>query len=136
MLKFFMPMNPPTVTAQERKVKVINGRPMFYEPEQVKAAKKLLSLHLMRYRPDKPYDTGVRLFVAWGFPTNDKHKNGKPRITKPDTDNLQKMLKDCMTKCGYWTDDALVAEETCHKYWTTEEPGIYIAIAEIPTEEK
>ena len=29
-------------------------------------------------------------------------------VTKPDTDNLQKLLKDCMTKCGFWKDDAQV----------------------------
>ena len=32
--------------------------------------------------------------------------DGEYRTTKPDTDNLQKLLKDCMTATGFWTDDA------------------------------
>lgn len=56
-----------------------------------------------------------------------QHKDGEYRITKPDTDNLQKMLKDCMTVCGFWTDDALVASEICEKFWAAN-PGIYIKV--------
>ncbi len=47
--------------------------------------------------------------------------------TKPDTDNLQKMLKDCMTKCYFWQDDALVASELFEKFWV-EIPGIFVRI--------
>jgi len=55
------------------------------------------------------------------------HKDGEYRITKPDTDNLQKMLKDVMTRLGFWQDDALVASDFCEKFWA-ELPGIYIKI--------
>ena len=61
-----------------------------------------------------PYRTGVRLFTKWCFPKGRNHKNGEYRITKPDTDNLQKMLKDCMTLVGFWQDDALVAVSYTH----------------------
>ena len=37
------------------------------------------------------------------------------------------MLKDCMTVCGFWTDDALVASEICEKFWAAN-PGIYIKV--------
>ena len=59
-----------------------------------------------------------------------KHKDGEYRTQKPDTDNLQKLLKDCMTRCGFWKDDALVASETAEKLWA-EAPGIYIRIEEL-----
>lgn len=42
------------------------------------------------------------------FPRNKTHKHKEWRVTKPDTDNLQKMLKDCMTLTGFWNDDAQV----------------------------
>lgn len=51
--------------------------------------------------------------------------------TKPDTDNLQKLLKDCMTKLGYWQDDAQVASEIVEKFWA-DTVGIYIKIEELP----
>lgn len=80
--------------------------------------------------PEKKYTGGVRLIVKWLFPITGKHQDGEYKTTKPDTDNLQKMLKDCMTKLGYWTDDALVASEIIEKFWAAQ-PGIYIKIEEV-----
>lgn len=128
--EFFMAMEPPTVTAQEHKVTVINGKPVFYDPPEVKAAKEKLISHLYKHRIMGPYREGVRLITKWCFPRG-RHKDGSYRTTKPDTDNLQKLLKDCMTLCGFWTDDALVASEVAEKFWA-EVPGIYIRIEELP----
>lgn len=128
--EFFMKMDKvPTVTAQERRVSIVKGKPIFYDSPRIKSAKELLISHLKPYRPSKPYECGVRLRVSWLFPKG-RHKDGEYRITKPDTDNLQKMLKDCMTKCGFWKDDALVASEICEKFWA-EVSGIYIRIEEL-----
>lgn len=132
MTEFFMPMIPPTVTAQEHKVMVKKGKPIFYDPPDVKNTREKLTANLARHRPEKAYSCGVRLTVKWLFPKG-KHKDGEYRITKPDTDNLQKMLKDCMTLCGFWKDDALVASEICEKFWA-DIPGIYIRIDELETE--
>lgn len=128
--EFFMAMEPPTVTAQEHKVTVINGKPVFYDPPEVKAAKEKLISHLYKHRIMGPYREGVRLITKWCFPRG-RHKDGSYRTTKPDTDNLQKLLKDCMTLVGFWTDDALVASEVAEKFWA-EVPGIYIRIEELP----
>ncbi len=129
---FFMAMVPPTVTHQEKKVHVVRGKPVFYEPAELKAARQKLCAALQRYRPYKPYTCGVRLVTKWCFPRG-VHPDGAYRITKPDTDNLQKLLKDCMTDTGFWKDDALVASEITEKFWA-EIPGIYIQI--ISLEEK
>ena len=51
--------------------------------------------------------------------------------TKPDTDNLIKVLKDTMTKLRFWGDDAQVAKETIRKQWSKIKPGIAIEIAEL-----
>ena len=128
--QFFMAKVPPTVTHQEHKVTVVNGRPVFYDPPELKAAKEKLISHLYKHRLMEPYKGGVRLTVKWLFPKGEKHKDGEYRITKPDTDNLQKMLKDCMTLVGFWKDDALVASEIVEKLWA-EVPGIYIRIEEL-----
>ncbi len=126
-----MPMIPPTVTAQEHKVTIANGKPLIYDTQKIKEAKEKLMAHLYKHKPLAAiHDTAIRLTVKWLFPKGKGHSDGEYRITKPDTDNLQKMLKDCMTKAGFWKDDALVASEITEKFWA-ENPGIYIRIEEI-----
>ena len=129
-LEFFMPMIPPTATHQEKQVRVVKGRPVFYEPPELKAARSKLTAHLAGHKPECPLGGGVRLMVQWRFLRSGNHRNGEYRITKPDTDNLQKLLKDCMTAVGFWKDDAQVASEICEKFWA-EIPGIYICAEEI-----
>ena len=123
-------MNPPTATAQERKVRVIKGRPVFYDPEPVKDAKRILLSALTWNAPKRPLEGPLRMSALWLFPKG-RHRHGEWRVTKPDTDNLQKLLKDCMTKCGYWHDDAQVVSETVEKRWSDEPTGIYIEIEEL-----
>lgn len=127
--EFFMTMDPPTCTHQEKQVAIIKGKPVFYDPPEVKAARMKLTGYLAKHKPKKRYECGVRLMVKWCFPCG-SHKNGEYRITKPDTDNLQKLLKDCMTAVGFWKDDALVASEIVEKFWA-EIPGIYVRIEEL-----
>ena len=124
-----MPMIPPTATHQEKQVRVVNGKPVFYDPPEVQAARAKLTAHLVGYAPERPMEGAVRLMVKWCFPRG-RHRNGQYRATKPDTDNLQKLLKDCMTAAKFWKDDAQVASEIVEKYWMTS-PGIYIRAEEI-----
>ena len=39
-VQFFMAMIPPTKTYQEKKVAVVKGKPVFYEPPEVKAVRE------------------------------------------------------------------------------------------------
>ena len=129
MIEFFLPMVPPTVTAQEHKVTVVNGKPRFYDPPELKVARSKLTGALAYHRPDTPLSGPLRLVVKWCFPAS-RHLDGQYKDTRPDTDNLQKLLKDCMTTCGYWRDDAQVASEISEKFWATV-PGIYIKVEEL-----
>jgi Holliday junction resolvase RusA-like endonuclease len=129
--EFFLPMKKvPTVTHQMKKVHVVNDKPIFYETDDLKAARSKLMAHLGQHVPEKKYTGPVRLITKWCFPITGKHKNGEYKYTRPDTDNLQKLLKDCMTDCGFWKDDALVVSEIIEKFWA-EVPGIYIKIEAI-----
>ena len=76
-------------------------------------------------------ENAVALSVLWLFPRGQRHKNGEWRITKPDTDNLQKLLKDCMTRVGFWNDDAQVCREEVTKRWSRQKPGIHIKVVSI-----
>lgn len=126
---FFVDMIPPTVTAQEHKVAIIEGKPVIYDTPEIKQAKSKLMSHLKVYSPGTPYNGALHLRVKWCFPIKGKHRNGEYKISKPDTDNLQKMLKDCMTKLGFWKDDAQVALEIVEKFWA-DRPGLYIEVWE------
>lgn len=125
-IEFFMSMIPPTITAQQHKTS--NGR--FYDPPELKAAKIKLRNHLIPYRPDKPFDGALRLVVKWCFPITANHHDGEYKYTKPDTDNLNKALKDIMEDLGFFVNDSRVASETIEKFWA-EVPGIWIHLEKI-----
>lgn len=103
---------------------------VMWEEDDLKDARAKLTAHLGKHIPKEKYTTGVRLITKWCFPVCGKHQNGEYRTSKPDTDNLQKLLKDVMTDVGYWTDDALVASEVVEKFWA-DIPGIFIRIEEL-----
>lgn len=136
MTQFFIPMkSPPTVTAQEHKVRVVRTRegrhvPQFYDPPELAKARSRLTTELTQHRPAVPYTCGVRLVVKWLFPKG-SHPDKAYKTTRPDTDNLNKLLKDCMTAAGFWKDDALVASEVTEKFWS-EITGIWIRVEELP----
>ncbi len=127
--EFFIAIKPPTVTHQEKQVSVVKGKPIFYEPPELKAARAMLMAHLGKH-VQKKYTGAVRLLTKWCFPIKGKHTDGEWKTSKPDTDNLQKLLKDCMTTVGFWKDDAQVTSEIAEKFWA-EKPGIYIKIEEL-----
>ena len=127
---FFLPMIPPTVTAQEHKVAVKKGKAIYYDPQELKAAKMKLRDSIAPYRPDTPARGAVRLMVKWCFPITGSHYDGEYKTTRPDTDNLQKALKDIMTGLHFWKDDAQVASEICEKFYA-KTPGLYIELWEL-----
>lgn len=132
---FFLPMIPPTVTDQMHRIIARPGkRPLVFDSDELAAAKDTLKAHLAKELSvlrAKGYRTvsgvPVRLTVLWCFPADGKHMDGEYRITKPDTDNLNKALKDIMTRLGFWTDDAIVASEICEKVWA-DVPGLFVRI--------
>ena len=129
-ISFFLPIKPPTITHQQKDITVRRGKPVVYEPAELKAARNKLMAHLGQYAPLTPLRGAIRLGVKWCFPITGKHEDGEWKMSKPDTDNLQKMLKDCMTDLGYWKDDAQVASEIVEKFWA-KIPGIYVNVLEL-----
>lgn len=131
MIEFFIPMEKiPTTTHQQKQVTCRNGKPHFYEPSKLIEARAKYMAYLSQFAPQEKIHGAIRLTVKWIFPMVKGSFNGQYKTTKPDTDNLQKLLKDCMTELGYWVDDALVASEIVEKFWgkTT---GIYVRVEEL-----
>ena len=129
-----MPMEPPTTTHQQKKVGVIKGRPIFYEPPELKLARSKLMGSLGQYVPDVPFAGPVQLVVKWCFPLIKGKTDGQYKDTKPDTDNLNKLLKDCMQELKFFRDDSQVASEIIEKFWA-ETPGIFVQVDELTNKE-
>ena len=133
-MMFKLKMIPPTATAQQKGERVVGGYIHHYKKKNVAAAEAILRDALLPYVPAEPItDRPIRLNVIWMFPypkSARKHKPGVDRnkITRPDTDNLNKMLKDVMTDMGFWKDDALISLEQIWKVYS-DEPGICISVS-------
>lgn len=131
---FFLPMVPPTVTHQEHEFRVVKGRVQVYEPERLKDARqKFMAALLVQLKrvngADYVFPLGgpVRLMTKWVWPCGMEHHHGEWKVTKPDTDNLIKLFKDCMTRVGFWMDDAQVVSEVTEKFWG-DTAGIWVYV--------
>ena len=128
MIEFFIPMKKiPTVTHQQKKWTVKNGKPQSYEPEKLKETRAMFMELLAPYAPNEPMDGPLRLTTKWLFPKIKGTTNGQYKHTKPDTDNLVKLLKDCMERTGFYVNDSRVASEIIEKFWA-DTVGIYVRL--------
>lgn len=130
MIEFFMAMRIPTTTHQMHKVSKSSGKIRFYEPQELRDARNKFRAYLGKYRPGKPLRGALRLSTKWLFPPGKSHKPNTWKTTRPDTDNLIKLLRDCMTAEGFWQDDAQVASELTEKFYGEHE-GIYVRVEEM-----
>lgn len=135
VIEFFMAMHPPTTTGQMRKITIIKagpmkGRPRFYDPPEVEAAKSKLECRLAHHAPKEPLLRTLRLSCKWCFPVGEGHFDGELKATDPDCDNLMKLLQDVMQKLKFYKNDAQIAELYVGKYYAAI-PGIWIRLEEI-----
>lgn len=128
---FKLDMLPPRTTSQQKGEQIVgkgkNAYIHHYQKPKVEAAQNQYIAHLLPHRPQEPIKGPVRLTVKFLFKANTQKQHGKPKTTRPDTDNMVKLLKDCMTKCGYWLDDSQVYDERVIKEWSLD-PGVVIGI--------
>lgn len=128
--EFFCDMEPPRATAQERQVTIRNGKPAFYEPSKVKEARQKLTQYIGQYAPPEKNYGPVRLTVVWYFGTKCKRAQNRYKDTKPDIDNMMKMLLDVMTVLGFWDDDRQVVGLLTEKRWSLR-PGVLIRLESV-----
>ena len=135
-MKFIIECIPPKATHQAslRIMKRKDGTQFvgkFAKSKGKQAQNDLMTL-LMPHVPSSPIEEPVKLHVKWVYPSR-KSEPKKNRIgqipcnTRPDVDNLFKMLGDCMTRLGFWMDDSQVYSLTFEKFWG-ERPGIFVEI--------
>ena len=130
-IHFFIPGEPARVTEQQHRYggRKKNGQVVVYRDSRLSAARAELLEYLRKVAPKEPITGPIRMEVCYYFSSKSKRKDGMPKITRPDTDNLVKGLKDCMTEAGFWLDDAQVYFETISKFWSVpESAGIEIHV--------
>lgn len=134
--QFFIPMQPPTTThnAKQLHAYMKGGQPhaVLHDSPELKATRAKLHAYLAPHAPKAPIPAGqpVRLLVKWCFPTEGKRRSGEWRTSKPDTDNLEKALKDEMTRLHFWADDAQVCSEIVEKFWS-DPCGVFVRVEEL-----
>jgi Holliday junction resolvase RusA-like endonuclease len=128
MTTLIIPGPPPTVTAQQKGVRIAphNGtmKPFWFKRPAFKKAEDAMLASIPR---GKPYagPVGVRLELQWPFRKSEPKRNRAAgwmyKDTKPDTDNCAKMILDCLQKRQFgFSDDAQIADLKVVKTWGDE----------------
>lgn len=115
MTDVFIIDNFPKGTHQQKKVTITNGRPRFYENQELKQARAFYMNKLKEVRPSKPYTQPLAVELTFIY----EKKNARcltPRQEKPDCDNLAKLVLDCMEACGYFANDSQVTDLHIKKF--------------------
>ncbi len=126
-----LPENPKG-TAQQKGVQVRNGKPHFYtKPEIINQAAIYKALLLREAKKNgislNSPDGEIKIKITFYFETKDKKKQGTPKTSPGDLDNLLKLLFDVMTSAGFWKDDSRITELHAEKRWAAS-AGIYIKL--------
>ncbi len=125
---FFLAMEPPTKTFQAKMLgRKRNGKPVIFDSPDVKLIRDRFAGLLYEHRPKEPMSGAIKLTVKWLYPIVGSHINGEYKTSRPDIDNIMKLLMDAMTTVGFWKDDAQVVALQVEKFWA-DIPGIYIHV--------
>lgn len=142
-IQFFLPHDPPKMTAQQKGVRVVGKRAIHYKKAALREIEDRFLEWLAPYAPEKPLVGACSLHVSWTYrwrerdltPTGKKRapiagKLWVPCDTRPDCSNIVKLFEDCMTKAGFFKDDSQVADLRVVKGWG-DMPGIGVIVGQI-----
>ena len=123
----------PKGTAQQKR---FDGRTKHYfKSARLQQTEDFYLNELRSYAPTAPIAGAVSLSIDFDYFTPTKKRRGKWKTTRPDCDNLVKILIDCMTKLGFWLDDSQVARLVVNKrYSNSEQAQITISWRELVDE--
>jgi len=123
-----------------------NGKVMarVYDPGTAEGWKSQIAIAVRDLIPTPPLDGPIRLTIEFRLPRPKAHyhkvrgclypvlRDDAPHwhIGKPDTDNMTKAVKDCLTTLGMWRDDSQVCDEHPIKIYG-ERPGMTVVISRI-----
>jgi Holliday junction resolvase RusA-like endonuclease len=135
-IKFFVKIEP-TKTTHQSALRILRGRNgrMFVGKMSSSPHKKWVNAFeklIQQMAPAKPVDEPVKCEMAFYFPHLKSTKKSlldctSHKTTRPDLDNLEKSVLDCLVRCGFIKDDSLVCEKTSSK-WHSPDYGIFISL--------
>ena len=110
----------------------------FRRPEIVRIEARYLAA-LRPHAPPAPLPGPVGVTFGYYFPATQEAAAAMRRagvamrrkVTKPDVDNIGKNLLDCMTRAGFFEDDAAVALIHAEKFEVTGRPRISVRVREL-----
>ncbi len=134
---FFIPCLPPKATSQMKGACRVGNGIRFFKKANVAAAERDLVSLLTAHRPAdySAIESGpvhVSVLFVWPYRKSEPKRRTTDGAlldcdTRPDVDNLAKLLLDAMTRCGFWRDDGQVSDLRIAKLWGPD-PGISIRI--------
>lgn len=90
---------------------------------------------LVKWRPAEPIGGPLRVSINFGYAPLEKHKKNhggatviEAKLTRPDCDNLVKMVLDCLVKSGYIVDDSNVTSLSVTKWFHHKGPFVDVII--------
>ena len=108
-IRFFLNFEPdiPTLTHQQGIKPFVrkDGKPGIRKTRELETLEYFYKQKLTKFVPPTPLVGSVLLKTTWFFNGGEKCSDCIWRIKKPDSDNVAKTLKDCMTSVGFWQDD-------------------------------
>lgn len=116
------------------------GHVRMYDPGTAESWKSAIAAHVRDRLPEKPHKGPLKVRMEFRFLRPKNHYTSKGELTKsaklnklfhtqkPDFDNLEKAVSDCLTELGFWQDDTQVVKWSGSKNWVSTMPGMFLKI--------
>lgn len=138
-LTFALPCAPPETTAQGKRLGTDNqtGAPRMFRSKAMRALHQEWQTLLIPFVPATPFRAPIAVWITLIYPhlkatsKSDWHRH-LFKVSKPDVDNAPKAFIDAMAKCGFFTDDAHIAELHMSKFHGPDaDVGIRVILQEV-----
>ena len=129
MIEFFEPFELPSVTHNSLNAVMRGNRPAIIKSAKLRDAERAWEARLAKHKPKTPLTGALAITVVFCY-LNDKQA-GQPKATKPDLDNLEKVLFDCLERLEFFDiGDQQIAHKKVSKAFDKVQ-GAYVKIEEI-----
>lgn len=130
----------PTKTTHQSSLRILKGKggKMFvgkYQKTEFRAWLEEFKLKIKKCKPSNPLSGPIEAEIDFYFPYN-KSASAKLRLseswktTRPDLDNMEKSIFDCLSEQGFIEDDALICRKISTKRYS-QNPRILIKLTKI-----
>lgn len=118
-------------TAQQKGETIRNGKIIHFEKKNVSNARSILAWGIKANCHEQivPFEGAVFLRVTFVYSIKDRKKWGQPKTSRPDCDNLVKLLQDVLTDLCFYKDDSQITHLEVRKMYG-ENPCVYVHMEE------